>query len=694
MNGGCFHLNRRNFCSIPLAKYIPDERRAMSIFDIFGISFSYQGTLERILVQYNAGMVLLSYFLAVFGALVGLMTVRLLLASRTRFEKFIWMTAGAFAISGGVWSMHFLGMVALGNSMVGHLDGPMTWLSILPALLSGFIVLHVLSRVKLSPIHIAAAGLSLGVGIGAMHFIGMAAMRDSMQMVYDPLGLLGAIGVAVVLATVALSVKYQLEKFDAVSRNNFSVVLVAAIMGLATSGMHYTAIAAVTFYPAAVAVSAETGAVAVSAETGAGHVSTLTLAITVILFMVSLLGLIAIVSAIRRKNQANSLINAIIDTSNVGFLIADKMGTITMFSPGAEEMFGWDARQVVGKPIHTIIGDKKIRDRHPVWVKQALIAKNKDFMGRDRTIAATRKDGSEFPLEINVAGVGFGSDLIFCATMRDVSDRVKMERAQEEANRELAKALERQKETNRAQRDFVTMASHEFRTPLAIIDGGAQRIMRKKGEMPAEDILSRVTKIRSAVSRMQRVMESILGSASSEDGSIALNKSSFDIAGLVEKLCVESEVLSSSHVIERDLSGLPDLVVGDPLLVGQAIGNLISNALKYSPNSPRIEIRGWTEAGKFHIIVTDFGVGIPKDELDQVCSRFFRASSASGIPGTGIGLNLARRVAREHDGSLGVESVEGKGSVFTISFAVGASTSTTTPEVHGAGDSQVAAKVA
>jgi len=657
----------------------------MAIFDVFGISFSYQGTLERIPVQYNAGMVLLSYFLAVFGSLVGLMTVRLLLASRTKSEKLTWMTAGAFAISGGVWSMHFLGMVALGNSMVDHLDGPMTWLSILPALVSGFIVLHVLSRVKLSPIRIVAAGLSLGVGIGAMHFTGMAAMRNAMDMVYDPLVLLGAIGIAVVLATVALSVKHQLEKFETLSKNGWSIVLVAAIMGLATSGMHYTAISAAAFYPVAVAMSA---------ETGADHVSTSTLAMTIILFMVSLLGMIAIVSAIRRKNQANSLINAIIDTSNVGFLIADKMGTITMFSPGAVEIFGWDASQVVGKPIHTIIGDKKIKGRHPVWVKQALIAKNKDFMGRDRTVAATRKDGSEFLLEINVVGVGFGSDLIFCATMRDVSARVKMEQAREEANRELAKALERQKETNRAQRDFVTMASHEFRTPLAIIDGGAQRIMRKNGKMSSEDILSRASKIRSAVSRMQRVMESILGSASSEDGSIALNKSSFDVVRLVKKLCLESEILSSSHAIEHDLSGLPDLVVGDPLLVGQAIGNLISNALKYSPQSSRIEIRGWTEADRFHISVTDFGVGIPKDELDQVFSRFFRASTASGIPGTGVGLNLARRVARQHDGSLNVESVEGKGSVFTISFAIGAAVSVKTPDVHGTESSNTAKNVA
>lgn len=237
---------------------------------------------------------------------------------------------------------------------------------------------------------------------------------------------------------------------------------------------------------------------------------------------------------------------------------------------------------------------------------------------------------------------------------------------------ELKEALAREKHLNEMQRQFVSMASHEFRTPLAIIDTAAQRLKRcaDKRQLSVEDTSRRVGKIRSSVQRMTRLMESTLTAARMQDGQIRIEIEPCAIAGLIEDCCARHREVATSHTISCRLGPLPDIIRADAGAVEQMLNNLLSNAVKYAPEAPDIELSAKAEGGFVVISVRDHGVGIDADDLDRIGERFFRAGTSSGIAGTGIGLNLVKSLVELHDGRFGVASQKGAGSTFTISLPI------------------------
>ncbi|UFN50112.1 HAMP domain-containing histidine kinase [Roseomonas sp. OT10] len=228
-------------------------------------------------------------------------------------------------------------------------------------------------------------------------------------------------------------------------------------------------------------------------------------------------------------------------------------------------------------------------------------------------------------------------------------------------------SLERERDLGRLYRGFVSVVSHQFRTPLAIIDGSAQRMARRGTAMDAQELAERTAKIRDASRRMVRLMESTLNAARLEAGEITLNPRPCEPAVLVREICASQTELDGKARLELDLAGLPPVLPCDVTLVEQAIANLVSNAVKYSPpGSPVVVTGGSTVGGGMVLRVRDHGVGIPAGELPRLFDRFYRASTARNVPGTGIGLAFARQVARLHGGDITVESREGEGSTFTL----------------------------
>lgn len=237
---------------------------------------------------------------------------------------------------------------------------------------------------------------------------------------------------------------------------------------------------------------------------------------------------------------------------------------------------------------------------------------------------------------------------------------------------ELEIALAREKELNELQRQFVSMASHEFRTPLAIIDQAAQRLLRKadSNSLTTEDSQARITKIRNAVNRMTRLMESTLTAARMDEGKVTINIEPSNIRNILVDACARQQEISRSHVISCNVNGLPETIQADGGALDQMFSNLLSNAVKYSPDEPNVEVTGITDGEKIYVSVTDHGLGIDMDDLQNLFTRFFRAKSSLGIAGTGIGLHLIKLLAEQHDGSVRVESHKGKGSTFTICLPV------------------------
>lgn len=274
--------------------------------------------------------------------------------------------------------------------------------------------------------------------------------------------------------------------------------------------------------------------------------------------------------------------------------------------------------------------------------------------------------------------IGFGGIAIFGLirldrhrrSLQQVADdlrlaRLSAEQASAAEHRALSRALAEEQRTSQLQRRFVSMASHEFRTPLAIIDSAAQRLLRKIDQLTPEQMRERIQSIRNTVARLGELIETMLEAGRVSEGKVQFSPAPFDLAALIRKLVQQQQDISPNHVVLAEIGAVPDPFLGDQRRVMQIVVNLLSNAIKYSPDGGTVRARVDTVGDAVRIAVEDHGVGIPKDELPHLFDLFFRASTSAGIPGTGVGLDMVRKFAELHGGHIVVESELGRGSIFT-----------------------------
>lgn len=235
---------------------------------------------------------------------------------------------------------------------------------------------------------------------------------------------------------------------------------------------------------------------------------------------------------------------------------------------------------------------------------------------------------------------------------------------------ELQAALAKEKEVNEQQRQFVAMASHEFRTPLAIIDSAAQRLQRSSANLTPDKLADRIEKIRSAVRRMTRLMESTLSAARLDEGKIQIEIAPCNVERIITDACRRTQEIALDHNISQDLRDLPETIHADADALEQILTNLLSNAVKYSPDAPEIVLSARTEADHVIIQIKDHGLGIDEDDLPNLFSRFFRAKTSLGIAGTGIGLNLVKTLVEMHGGTVSAVSAKGAGSTFVVRMPI------------------------
>lgn len=235
---------------------------------------------------------------------------------------------------------------------------------------------------------------------------------------------------------------------------------------------------------------------------------------------------------------------------------------------------------------------------------------------------------------------------------------------------ELRAALEKEKEVNEQQRQFVAMASHEFRTPLAIIDSAAQRLQRSSAKLTPEKLEDRINKIRTAVTRMTRLMESTLSAARLDQGKINIEIGPCNVERIIADACQRTQEISLGHNISQDLRDLPKTIQADADALEQVLTNLLVNAVKYSPDAPEILVSARCEPDHVIIEIKDHGLGIDEDDLPNLFSRFFRAKTSLGIAGTGIGLNLVKTLVEMHGGTVSAASEKGAGSTFVVRMPI------------------------
>jgi signal transduction histidine kinase len=218
------------------------------------------------------------------------------------------------------------------------------------------------------------------------------------------------------------------------------------------------------------------------------------------------------------------------------------------------------------------------------------------------------------------------------------------------------------------QRNFVSMASHEFRTPMTVIDGHARRLDKIRATVTPAEIGERAGKIRSAVLRMTHLIDNLLNSSRLIDGraGLYLHPAEMDMTVLLREVCqLHREMVPGSQIAERfTAEAVP--MVGDAKLLFQVFSNILSNAIKYSPSGARIEVAMTGTASEVAVVFSDQGIGIPPRDLDRVFERYHRGGNVSGIVGTGVGLYLVKMVVDFHHGAVEVKSREGEGSSFTV----------------------------
>lgn len=405
-------------------------------------------------------------------------------------------------------------------------------------------------------------------------------------------------------------------------------------------------------------------------------------------------------------------LNALFEHATEAIIIANKAGKIIKANPSSEILFGYGKDELLGKMVEDLVPDRYMSKHH--HHRETYHANpHPRAMGKGRDLFAKRKDGSEFYAEISLSHYNKDGESFVIAFIIDVTERKKseetikqinadLERKVDERTRilketmmeleaskeELETALEKQRELNDMKSRFVTMASHEFRTPLSTILSSVSLIGKYKQEDEHDKRQKHVERIKSAVTNMTLILNDFLSAGKLEEGKITNNPVQANIVVIVKEIAAElSNLLKPNQKIHYNHLGDEEIMI-DKQFFRNIIINLLSNAIKFSPENSQIDIDTKVEDDKvqkvkigapiiintkvtprhLEITVKDSGIGIPEDEKKNLFDRFFRAKNASNIQGTGLGLNIVSKYVEELKGEIRFESELNVGTTFYITI--------------------------
>ncbi|WP_158827987.1 sensor histidine kinase [Mucilaginibacter lacusdianchii] len=390
-----------------------------------------------------------------------------------------------------------------------------------------------------------------------------------------------------------------------------------------------------------------------------------------------------------------ALLNAIIDNAIDGIITINERGVVETINPSACKLFGYQPNEVIGKNISMLMPQPD-QAQHDEYIRRYDRTGNPHIIGIGREVQGLRKDGSVFPFRLGVSEVQFSGRKIYTGFIHDLSrekeaeERLKeyagqleeqvAERTQslretvtelQHAKEEVSQSLEKEKELNQLKSRFVSMASHEFRTPLSSIQLSAVLIEKYAQQFNNPNIAKHIGKIKNSVGNLTAILNDFLSLERLEAGKVEPVYTRFDIVKFAEEITEEMQLVAkqNQHIIYQH-TGTVSMVSLDQSLLKNCIINLVSNAIKYSGENTFIEFN--TEITESHLIVAvkDNGIGIPDSDQKHLFEAFFRAHNTGNIPGTGLGLNIVTRYAGLMNGQIEFESKVNQGTSFTISFPI------------------------
>jgi PAS domain S-box-containing protein len=399
-------------------------------------------------------------------------------------------------------------------------------------------------------------------------------------------------------------------------------------------------------------------------------------------------------------------LNSLFENATEGIVATDHQGIITLINPSACQMFGYSPEELEGQKIEVLIPSsaKKIHVRH----REDFYHDPKNrTMGHNRDLLAGRKDGSTFPVEVSLSTYIQNNERYVIAFIIDITRRKETERNMilqqqqlekvtdqmrllnadleikveqrtiilkealqylEKSQNELSLALDKEKLLNEIKGRFVSMASHEFRTPLSTVLSSASLIEKYTTSDDQEKRSRHIEKIKNSVKHLNTLLEDFLSMGKLEEGKIGIHFHEFNLEELIQDTIEEMNPTLKTGQDIMYKNTCKSLITSDKNLIRNILFNLISNAIKFSDISTPIHVVSQLKDNITCVSIQDEGMGISEEDKQHLFSSFFRGRNVTNIQGTGLGLHIVKRYVDLLGGSITMESSLGKGTKITFSI--------------------------
>jgi len=359
------------------------------------------------------------------------------------------------------------------------------------------------------------------------------------------------------------------------------------------------------------------------------------------------------------ERRLSQVLTAVVD----GIITTDDRGKVQIFNPSAENIFGYDAEEVLGQSINILMPktEAKNHDKYYENYDENSMAK---VVGFNREVVGRHKDGSEFPVDLAVSQVEIDGERMFTGIVRDITLRKKTEQALIEAKDEAERA-------SRIKSEFTANMSHELRTPLNAIIGFSEVVSSEMfGPIGHDKYAEYIGDIQDSAQHLLELINDILDMARIEAEKLELNDEAFDL--LEVSKTPTSCVKGVGVVVHNNIPSNLPLLYADRRRVKQILLNLLSNAVKFTPEGGRVDVDAFVDDKNCLVLsVSDTGIGMNEEEVICALRPFEQIDTGLNrkYEGTGLGLPLVERMARLNGGVLEIESGSGKGTRVCIRFS-------------------------
>lgn len=392
-------------------------------------------------------------------------------------------------------------------------------------------------------------------------------------------------------------------------------------------------------------------------------------------------------------------LEALFTYATEGIIVCNEKGIIQLANPAAYKLFGYHDNELINHPIEVLI-PKNIAQQHTALRHNYNKKPAPRAMGMGRNLLALKKDGTTFPVEVSLSPYSSKKENFVIAFVIDITIRKQQENALkqqtealelltqqleqrvkdrtlileealqqlEQSRQELQVALAKEIELNEMKSRFVSMASHEFRTPLATMLSSLTLVEKYGTLNDSEKQQKHISRIKESIKHLTDLLNDVLSLSKLEEGKITIQKETIQLPLFIQEIIDEVALpLPDDTHIYYQHTGLADLFT-DKKALKIIVLNLLSNAIKFSTPPIKIEITTHLTASQFTLTVKDYGLGISDEDKENLFQRFFRAKNATNIQGTGLGLHIVAKYVELLAGEINFNSQLNAGTEFIITI--------------------------